>query len=141
MSRSRLALAAMLSMGIASAIASVRAECATLSLDQEFRHSTAVFVGRAAAQSVLTEGGPWRTETTFDVERLWKGKPDADKRLRVRTCGVGCPESARFVVGTQYAVFAEGDPLTTNTCHHTGWVEQAKKTIDWLRRKESRNLQ
>jgi hypothetical protein len=150
MSGRRLALASLVSLAIAAALASVRAECATPGIDEEFRLSGAVFLGRATDQSVLTDARPWYTETTFDVERLWKGKPDADKRLRVRTCGgvvgdrdMGCGESFRFVPGTQYVVFADGDPLATNTCHHTAaaWTEEAKKTLGWLSTKASRRLQ
>lgn len=144
----RLALAVMVSAGIAWAIASVRAECATLSLEKEFNQSLAVFVGRVAAQSVSADVTPVQTETTFEVERVWKGKPDADKRLRVRTCGgtvgdlsVKCGESFPFAPGTRYVVFADGDPLTTDTCHHTAWIEKATETIQWLDTKESRRLQ
>ena len=144
----RLALALMVAVGIAGAIASVRAECATLSLDKEFNQSLAVFVGRAVAQSVLAEVKPWQTETTFEVERVWKGKPDADNRLRVRTCGgtvgdlsVKCGESFPFAPGTRYVVFADGDPLTTDTCHHTAWIEKAKEALSWLSTKESQRLQ
>jgi hypothetical protein len=144
----RLVLASMISVGIAGAIASVRAECATLSLDKELNQSLAVFVGRAATQSVLADVTPVQTETTFEVERVWKGKPDADKRLRVRTCGgtVGdlsysCGESFKFASGTRYVVFAGGDPLMTNTCYHTAWIEEAKETLQWLSNKESRRVQ
>jgi hypothetical protein len=140
----------MVSAGIAWAIASVRAECATLSLEKEFNQSLAVFVGRVAAQSVSADVTPVQTETTFEVERVWKGKPDADKRLRVRTCGgrVGdqsylCGESFVFAAGTRYVVFADGDPLMTNTCYHTAsaWTDKAKETLRWLSTKESRRLQ
>jgi hypothetical protein len=56
---------------------------------------------------------------------------------------MGCGESFRFVPGTQYVVFADGDPLATNTCHHTAaaWTEEAKKTLRWLGAKDSRRLQ
>jgi hypothetical protein len=79
--------ASLVSLAIAGAMVSVRAECATPGIDEEFRLSGAVFLGRPTDQSVLTDAGPWYTETTFDVERLGKGKPDAAKRLRIRTCG------------------------------------------------------
>jgi hypothetical protein len=150
MSGRRLALASLVSFAIAGAMASVRAECATPGIDEEFHLSSAVFLGLATDQSVLTDARPWYTETTFEVRRVWKGKPDADKRLRVRTCGgvvgdrdMGCGESVRFVPGTEYVVWADGDPLMTNTCHHTAaaWTDEAKKTLRWLGAKASRRLQ
>jgi len=150
MSGRRLALASLVSLAIAGAMASVRAECATPGIEEEFRLSGAVFLGRATDQSVLTDVTPWQTETTFDVERLWKGETDTDRRFRVRTCGgvvgdkaLNCGESFRFVPGTQYVVFADGNPLATNTCHHTAaaWTDQAKTTLGWLSTKASRRLQ
>jgi hypothetical protein len=116
------------------------AECAALTLDEDFMQSTAVMVGRAVAQSLATTPTltwPRATETTFQVEQVWKGA--IDKSLQIRTCGgtVGregmiCGEAFQFVVGSRYVVFAEGQPLVTSACHHTDLVSSAKETLKWL---------
>jgi len=77
----RVALGVIVSVGIACAMTSLRAECATLSLDNEFKQSVAAFVGRAADRSVLPDAEYVQTETTFEIERVWKGKPDGDDPL------------------------------------------------------------
>jgi uncharacterized protein DUF6174 len=119
------------------------AECPTLPLHEEFARSDAVFVGRAVSQPAVTTAIPSETETTFVVERVWKGKRDRDKRLRVRTCGgvvgdqtVTCGESFRFQLGSPYVVLAGGEPLTTDTCHHTALVDGAVETLRWLSTQE-----
>lgn len=126
------------------------AECATLTLPDEFARSASVFLGRVAAQSVVTVPKPWRveTETAFEVEQSWKGSIDNQKKVRVRTCGgivgdesINCGEAFRFDVGSRYLVFADGQPLTTNTCHHTAKVEGAEPTLQWLSTKPSRKVQ
>jgi hypothetical protein len=121
------------------------ADCATLALPDDFARSGAVFVGRVVAQSVRTTPGDIigvATETTFDVEQSWKGK--AEKKVRVQTCGgtigddtINCSEAFRFEVGSRYLVFAEGQPLTTDTCHHTAKLELAETTLQWLSTKPS----
>jgi hypothetical protein len=80
------------------------------------------------------------TETTFEVETLWKGEPG--KTIRIRTCGwvvgdtaVTCGESFKFTVGSRYVVFADGGTLQTDTCHHTALVDRAAQTLQWLSRK------
>ena len=128
------------------------AECATLSLDDQFKQSTAVFIGRAAAQSVVETGTSRVTDTTFEVERLWKG--DGRKAVTIRVCGgvlgdtdLSCGESVRFSVGSRYIVFAEGEPLQTNTCHHTAAIDdpnasdEAKATLRWLATKPPKQFQ
>jgi hypothetical protein len=128
------------SFAIARSVLPAHAECATLAIDEEFKRSTAVFVGRAIAQSVATMptlSWPRATETTFEVEEVWKGK--SDKTIRVRTCGgtvgeesITCGEAFHFVIGSRYVVFAEGQPLVTDTCHHTALAARAAKTLQWL---------
>jgi hypothetical protein len=125
---------------IAHSVMPANAECATLAIEDEFSRSTAVFVGRAIAQSVATTPTlSWSRvmETTFEVEDVWKGKPE--KTIRIRTCGgtvgeesITCGEAFHFVVDSRYVVFAEGEPLVTNTCHHTALVDRAEQTIQWL---------
>jgi hypothetical protein len=123
------------------------AECATLALPNDFARSGAVFVGRAVDQSVVTgaESKRVETETTFDVDQSWKGTVETDKKIRVRTCGgtlgetsFTCGETFRFAVGSRYIVFAEGQPFTTDTCHHTATVDQGARTLHWLSTKPSR---
>jgi hypothetical protein len=120
------------------------AECATLGIEDEFSRSTAVFVGRAIAQSVATTPTlSWSraTETTFKVEDVWKGKPE--KTIRIRTCGgtvskesITCGEGFHFVVDLRYVVFAEGEPLVTHPCHHTALADRAEQTIQWLSKED-----
>ena len=140
---------------VAQCAATLRAECPTLSLDDQFKQSTAVFIGRAVAQSVIETGPSFRsrvTDTTFEVEHLWKG--DGRKAVTVRVCGgvlgdtdLSCGESVRFSVGWRYVVFAEGEPLQTNTCHHTAPIDEAnasdeaKATLRWLATKPSKQVQ
>jgi hypothetical protein len=122
-----------------------RAECATLQIADEFDRSTAIFVGRAVSQAIaLSPAWSWprATETTFEIETLWKG--EHRRTLRVQTCGgvvggeaITCSEAFRFHVGAKYIVFADGTPLTTNTCHHTALVDEtvARETLQWLSKK------
>jgi hypothetical protein len=117
--------------------------CAILSIDDEFKGSRAVFVGRAIAQSAATTptlSWPQATETTFEVEDVWKGGPE--KTIRIRTCGgtvgkqsVVCPEAFHFLVGSRYVVFAEGQQLVTDICHRTARVDRARETLQWLSKK------
>jgi hypothetical protein len=121
------------------------AECPTLRISDEFDRSTAVFVGRAVSQAIAsTPALSWSraTETTFEIETLWKG--EMGRTLRVQTCGgavgaddITCGEAFKFQVGARYVVFADGTPLTTNTCHHTGFVDEgvARQTLEWLSKK------
>jgi hypothetical protein len=126
---------------MAHSLTPVHAECLALTLDQEFKRSTAIFVGRAIAQSpVTTAANLTATETTFEVESLWKGQTKTP--LRIRTCGgtVGdkeftCAEGIRFLVGSRYIVFAEGAPLETSACSGTELLSQAEQTLQWLSHK------
>lgn len=128
------------SSAIAGSVVPAAALCVTLSIDDEFKGSSAVFVGRVVAQSVVatpTLSLPRATVTTFEVERAWKG--GAEKTVRIRTCGgtigresIICAEAFHFVVGSRYVVFAEGQPLLTDICHRTALVNDAKETLQWL---------
>jgi hypothetical protein len=127
-------------LAIARSPMPTHAACAALTLSEDFKRSTSVMVGRAVAQSLATTPTltwPRATETTFEVEQVWKGT--VDKSLQIRTCGgtVGreeliCGEAFLFVVGSRYAVFAEGQPLVTSACHHTELVSNAEETLRWL---------
>jgi hypothetical protein len=131
------------SFAIARSAIPAHALCAAVTLDEDFKRSTAVLVGRAVAQRVATTptlSWPRAAETTFEVEAVWKGAPE--KTVQIRTCGgiVGkeeiiCGEGFRFVVGSRYVVFADGRPLTTDTCHHTALGERAQQTLQWLSKK------
>ena len=135
----------LVAIGVTRWVVPVRAECATLAIDKEFERSTAVFVGRAIAQSISnTPPLSWSraTETTFEVEQVWRGEPA--KTIRVQTCGgtvgrerITCGEGFRFEVGGRYVVFAEGAPLATDTRHHTAFIDTsaADATVQWLSRK------
>jgi hypothetical protein len=131
------------SYGISHSTIVLRGECVTWSLADDFKKSTAVFVGRAVAQSVAKTPEGLTTETTFEVERVWKG--ESGKTVRMHACGgrlgdesVTCSESFRFVEGSRYVVFAGGAPLSTTTCRHTALADAAKETLQWLSRKPSK---
>jgi hypothetical protein len=131
------------SFGIARLAIPAHALCGAVTLDEDFKGSTAVLVGRAVAQRVATTPAPsWRraTETTFEVEAVWKGVPE--ETVQIQTCGgivgkdeIVCMEGFRFVVGSRYVVFADGRPLTTDACHHTALGERAQQTLQWLSKK------
>src|SRR6266487_4515852 len=90
------------SFAIAHSVIPAHAACAAVTLDQEFKRSTAIFVGRAIAQSpVTTAANLPATDTTFEIDSLWKGA--SRTTLRIRTCGgiagdqeVICGEGFRF---------------------------------------------
>ena len=131
------------------ATARVHAECgAMMSLDEQFAMSQAVFVGRAIGQEIVSNQsrpGSRETQTTFEVEEIWKGT--ADSARRVRTCGwtdgtlmTTCSEGFTFIVGSRYVVFATGDPLETSQCFATALVDRAEKTLLWLSEKPRKRL-
>jgi hypothetical protein len=128
--------------GIAMTVAPAGASCPVPpTLEERFAHTPTVFVGRAIAQQIVPwtsrlPAGTRATETTFDVEELWKGQPTAT--LRILNCGwqdadqtVTCSDF-KFVVGSRYVVFAAGDPLETNECFPTALVDQAGETLKGL---------
>jgi hypothetical protein len=133
-------------LAVGRLVAPLRGECPTLALKDEFKRSDTVFVGRAVAQSIVPtppSSMVRATETTFEIERIWKGEPT--KTVRVLTCGgtvgdesVTCSESLTFALGARYVVFADGRPLTTDSCHHTALVERADATLQWLAENRSR---
>ena len=118
----------------------VKASCPSAPLESHFSGSTAIFVGRAIAQQVVsaTGGGNERvTETTFEVEDRWKGA--AEPTVRVQTCGwtvgndtVTCSSSFQFAIGEEYVVFAIGQPLATSSCQPNARLDRAEKTLQWL---------
>jgi hypothetical protein len=131
------------SLAIAHWIAAARAECPLVTLEADFKESAVVFIGRAVAQSVGTMPGEpdvRATETTFEVEGVWKGK--AEPTMRVWTCGgivgdqaVVCSVGFTFLIGTKYVVFAEGQPLRTSACGHTAPEGRTGDALQWLSQK------
>ena len=89
MNGQRLMFIALLLSWIGVFVVPTRAMCfGPLTLEDQFAHSQTVFVGRAIAQQVVpidSRPGTRATETTFQVEKLWKGQ--ANVTLRVQTCG------------------------------------------------------
>ena len=134
--------------------AAARAECAIPSVERDFTKGDVVFIGRAVNQEVA--GSPRHppprnrsTETTFEIEQIWKGKPDAP--IRVQTCGwneggriLNCSDPGfRFVVGERYLVFAFGNPSNTwetDGCTATSRVDRAEDFLKWLADKPSTKL-
>ena len=126
----------------------LRALCAKSRLEEQFARSTVVFVGRATAQGaeartrVLGTGTTVTTEeinttTTFTVDKMWKGAPATN--VRVKTCGgvlgdqsVTCDPSFTFRIGSTYLVFASGEPLQTSNCVPTALLERVSQTLEWL---------
>jgi uncharacterized phage protein gp47/JayE len=99
-------------------------------LADEYRRSSAVFVGRIVSLEISTmvvEGHAVENMVaTFEVERRWKG-PSA-RRLRVQTCGTQmlvCTCGVDFQLGQRYVVFAEGKLLQTNSCNRTTVADAA----------------
>jgi hypothetical protein len=123
---------------VALSIVPMRATCPGFTLDDQYAQNSAVFVGRVIAQRVVGIAPDRReTETTFELETLWKGEEHST--LQVRTCGwrdgneaVTCSEGITFVVGSRYVVFANGAPLRTSGCRPTSPVDQAALTLRWL---------
>ena len=105
--------------------------CADMgTLADEYRRSSAVFVGRIVSLEISTmvvEGHAVENMVaTFEVERRWKG-PSA-RRLRVQTCGTQmlvCTCGVDFQLGQRYVVFAEGKLLQTNSCNRTTVADAA----------------
>jgi len=120
---------------IAAFSTALRAACPLLSLEEQFAGNASVFVGRVTSQRVIPASGTsshsMMTETTLDVEDVWKG--DLGSVAQVRTCSyrfgnetVTCSEDVYFSIGTTYIVFARGTPLQTNGCSSTARVDSAE---------------
>jgi hypothetical protein len=134
----------------------VAADCPILPLENLFAQSSAVFVGRAVSQRVVADDSGHAhngliSETTLEVEEIWKGQAGQSGTLPVRVCGyydpatgntVTCGTGNRFVVGSRYVVFAYGDPLRASPeCdQHFGTVENMKDILQWLADKPSTRL-
>jgi hypothetical protein len=106
----------------------------TGTLADEYRQSSAVFVGRIVSLEISTKVVKGhRIENmvaTFEVERRWKG-PSA-RRLRVQTCGtqmMACTCGVDFQLGQRYVVFAEGRPLQTSSCNRTTLADTAGEDL------------
>ena len=111
-----------------------------VTFEQQFARSQAVFVGRAIAQQIVPNATGYRnrvTETTFEVEELWKGQANT-KTLRVqsRPWNDGneavSTEGPTFVIGSRYVVFASGEPLWATGCDPAELVDRAKDILMWL---------
>jgi hypothetical protein len=116
-----------------------------------FDNASAVFQGRAISQRIVPDDSADAingqvTETRFAVETLWKGQSLKPGILSVRTCGYVDPTTGeaatcggnRFVVGSQYVVFAYGRPLRTSPeCDaHITPIERAETLLQWLSSKQ-----
>jgi hypothetical protein len=112
------------------------------SLAVHFARSDAVFTGRAVSQRIVTPAtaGSKFTETTFEVEELWKGRPAA-KTLTVLSCGyfdVRTQQhtlcgggSDRFLIGSPYVLFVRGNPLEVD-CEPVEPITSASHVLAWL---------
>ncbi|HSE23819.1 MAG TPA: hypothetical protein VLB68_19270 [Pyrinomonadaceae bacterium] len=131
MIRSSILACILVTMWIARPV--VACTCSDLgSIADEYRQSSAVFVGRIISievSSTIIKGE--RVENmiaTFFVERRWKGS--SVRRLRVQTCGTQtfvCTCGADFQLGQRYVVFAGGKPLQTSSCNRNTILAQLPK--------------
>jgi hypothetical protein len=115
-------------------------------LEQKFRDSAAVFVGRVIGMKTLRVPknlGETNSLISFAVDDLWK--EPAEKKLYVGrtnirlktivTCGrviedvVTCRD-LRFELNTKFVVFADKDGMSM--CAPTARVDQAVRTLRWL---------
>jgi hypothetical protein len=122
----------------------VVAECVVDGPERVFDDATAVFLGRAVSQSIVRSTLPSgrATETTFAVRQVWKGPTEVT--LRVQTCGWAdnntmggwCGDSAQFTIGSQYLVFASGNPLVSVGCESLP-ASSGNSFLKWLASKPS----
>ena len=131
----------------------VRAECVTVTIENQFAYTQTIFIGTAIKQDVIPRPGvdgtlgAQLTETTFAVEDVWKGR--TDPIARVRTCGwtVGdqkltCPDDGlEFAIGERYLVFAGGNPLTAHGCSATAHIDWAGTALNWLMTKPHKKIE
>jgi hypothetical protein len=118
-----------------------------------YEQSDAIFVGRVVSKTVVPAPRPdfprqRETETTLEVEELWKGP--SEPTLRVRTCGwedadgaVTCSADFWFKIDSRYLVFAGRSPLHVNTCGPEGYgatdlVSEAQRALEWLHSNRAR---
>lgn len=133
----RVLTACVLLMISAAAAPASPADCVTFPIDEEFKRAGAVFVGRVTETAYLpgTECcHVFSGYATLEVRRYWKGNP-----RRVVRVGVS---GYIFEKGRDYVVFAFPDRggLSTNSCNSTQLLQNAGKTLDWLRQKPSRGV-
>jgi len=123
----------------------VRAECPAFTLEQKFKDSAAVFVGRVTGMKTLRASKSLEKPTSlisFVVDDLWKGPAETlyvgktNIRLAtIATCGrvidgvVRCLD-LRFELNANFVVFADKDGISL--CAPTARVDQAAGTLRWL---------
>jgi len=94
--------------------------------EEGFARSEAVFLGKVIHRYPTGAEGDHQIVdvATFQVQRLWKG--DIGREVHV---GADLP----FQTGSEYVVFASGEPLSTSIlCHWTELPEHATSKLDWL---------
>jgi hypothetical protein len=115
-----------------------------VSLAMSLTRSTAVFIGRPVSQRLvkLPRVEVTYTDTTFEVEDIWKGPQDA-QTLVVRTCGYHDPRTGEeqlcgggvyfFDIGSRYVVFVRGEPLRVD-CDPVELIDgrPASRVLAWL---------
>jgi len=147
MERQLIMFAAITLLSVLCSSSSVRAQCPAFTLEQKFKDSAAVFVGRVVGMKTLRESQRLRqpdSVITLAVDDLWKGPVGKDqliystatgRKATIVTCGrvldgvVTCLD-LRFELNTKFVVFADKDGMST--CAPTARVEQAVRTLQWL---------
>jgi hypothetical protein len=115
---------------VAATTDAVSASCIVgLSNEEHLARATVVFLGRVVGERLDAEA-----ETTFEVERTWKGV--VEKQVQVVSCSprgtLICSNTVDFGVGERYLVFASGTPLRTSECTLTRPAAMARDLITWL---------
>ena len=150
MDRQLIRFAAMTLVSVLWSSSAVRAECPAFTLEQKFKDSAAVFVGRVVGMKTLREPQRLRQPNsliTFAVDDLWKGPVGKDQMIystatgtkaTIVTCGrvidgVATCIDLRFELNTKFVVFADKDGISM--CAPTARVDQAIRTLRWLANK------
>ena len=141
MDRQLTRFAAMTLLSVLWSSSAVRAECPSFTLEQKFKDSAAVFVGRVVGMKTLREPN---SLISFAVDDLWKEPVEkkqiifstkAGKIATIVTCGrvrdgvVTCVD-LRFELNTRCVVFADENGMSM--CAPTARVDQAVRTLRWL---------
>ena len=144
MDRQLIRFAAITLLSVLWSSSAVRAECPAFTLEQKFKDSAAVFVGRVIGMKTLrvSEGlGEPNSTISFAIDDLWKepaGQTLFVGKIRLQaivTCGrvidgvVRC-QDLRFELNAKYVVFADKDGMSM--CAPTARVDQAARTLRWL---------
>jgi hypothetical protein len=149
MDRQSIRFAAITLISLLCSSSVVRAECPTFTLEQKFKESAAVFVGRVIGMKTVREPKSLeepKSLISFAVDDLWK---EPEKKLHVgkidirlqtiATCGrvidgvVRCLD-LQFELNRRFVVFADKDGMSM--CAPTARVDQAARTL-WAHRSES----